>query len=227
MYGPNTCPSRLAVRYRVGGKQNPEQRRRELCDAAIALLAREGIKGVTHLKVDRKAGVADGTTSFYFRTSAALIRAAANRIADLDLADLTAATRSESADDGPSSAAGLARLVIRSGTGARLVRSKARYELVMPSSRDAALAEAFSRNQERFFELHRNVVAGLCPVGTDAAMIDEKAYVLMTFISGLMLALARGDRTIGSGEQLHDIITAIVAAPLPASHREGVAAVDG
>ncbi|WP_454232348.1 TetR/AcrR family transcriptional regulator [Mycolicibacterium fortuitum] len=76
----------------MAGKQNPEQRRRELCDAAITLLAREGIKGVTHLKVDRKAGVPDGTTSFYFRTSAALMRATANRIADLDLADLTAAT---------------------------------------------------------------------------------------------------------------------------------------
>lgn len=211
----------------MGGKQNPEQRRRELCDAAITLLARDGIKGVTHLKVDRKAGVADGTTSFYFRTSAALIRAAANRIADLDLADLTAATRSESDDDSASSAAGLARLVIRSGTGARLVRSKARYELVMPSSRDAALAEAFSHHQERFFELHRNVVLGLCPAGTDPALIDEKAYVLLTFISGLMLSVARGDRTISSPEALHDIITAIVAAAPATSHREGVAAVDG
>ncbi|MFN6544633.1 TetR/AcrR family transcriptional regulator [Mycolicibacterium nivoides] len=210
----------------MGGKQNPEQRRRELCDAAIALLAREGIKGVTHLKVDRKAGVADGTTSFYFRTSSALIRAAANRIADLDLADLTAATRSDNGDDGPSPAVGLARLVIRSGTGARLVRSKARYELVMPSSRDAGLAEAFSHNQQRFFELHRNVVVALCPSDTDPGLIDEKSYVLLTFISGLMLALARGDRTINSDEELHGIITAIVAAAPAASHREGVAAVD-
>lgn len=206
----------------MGGKQNPEQRRRELCDAAIALLAREGIKGVTHLKVDRKAGVPDGTTSFYFRTSAALVRAAANRIADLDLADLAAATGSGAHGD----VRGLARLVIRSGTGARLVRSKARYELVMPSSRDAGLAEAFSRNQERFLELHRNVVVGLCPADSDPALIDEKAYVLLTFISGLMLALARGDRTINSDDELHDIITAIVAAAPAASHREGVAAVD-
>ncbi|MUL83004.1 MULTISPECIES: TetR/AcrR family transcriptional regulator [unclassified Mycolicibacterium] len=210
----------------MGGKQNPELRRRELCDAAITLLAREGIKGVTHLKVDRKAAVPDGTTSFYFRTSSALIRAAANRIADLDLADLTAATRSEKGGDGPSSAAGLARLVIRSGTGARLVRSKARYELVMPSSRDAGLAEAFSHNQDRFFELHRNVVLGLCPADTDPALIDEKAYVLLTFISGLLLALARGDRTITSDEQLHDIITALVTAAPATSHREGIAAVD-
>ncbi|MCA4721327.1 TetR/AcrR family transcriptional regulator [Mycolicibacterium fortuitum] len=206
----------------MAGKQNPEQRRRELCDAAITLLAREGIKGVTHLKVDRKAGVPDGTTSFYFRTSAALMRATANRIADLDLADLTAATGSGAHGD----VRGLARLVIRSGTGARLVRSKARYELVMPSSRGANLAEAFSRNQERFLELHRNVVAGLCPADTDPALIDEKAYVLLTFISGLMLALARGDRTISSDEQLYGIITAIVAAAPAVSHREGIAAVD-
>ncbi|WKG03488.1 TetR/AcrR family transcriptional regulator [Mycolicibacterium sp. HK-90] len=210
----------------MAGKQNPEQRRRELCDAAITLLAREGIKGVTHLKVDRKAGVPDGTTSFYFRTSSALIRAAANRIADLDLADLTAAIGSGAHGDGPSAAAGLARLVIRSGTGARLVRSKARYELVMPSSRDSGLAEAFSHNQERFLELHRNVVAGLCPDGSDPALIDEKAYVLLTFISGLMLALARGDRTIDSAEQLLDIIVAVVAAAPATSHRERVAAVD-
>ncbi|OLT85638.1 TetR/AcrR family transcriptional regulator [Mycobacterium syngnathidarum] len=206
----------------MAGKQNPEQRRRELCDAAIALLAREGVKGVTHLKVDRKAGVPDGTTSFYFRTSSALMRAAANRIADLDLADLTAATGSGTRGD----VGGLARLVIRSGSGARLVRSKARFELAMPSGRDPGLAEAFSHNRQRLFELHRNVVVALCPADTDPGLIDEKAYVLLTFISGLMLALARGDRTINSCEQLRDIITAIVAAAPATSHREGVAAVD-
>ncbi|OMB97493.1 TetR family transcriptional regulator [Mycobacterium sp. NS-7484] len=208
----------------MGGKQNPEQRRRELCDAAITLLAREGIKGVTHLKVDRKTGMPDGTTSFYFRTSAALVRAVANRIADLDLADLTAATRTRRHGESP--AAGLARLVVQSGVGQRLVRSKARYELVMPASRDAALAEAFSHNQRRFFELHRDVVAALCPADTDPHLVDEKAYALLTFISGLMLALARGDRTINSAEQLQAIITSIVASVPAASHREGVAAVD-
>ncbi|MBU9767337.1 TetR family transcriptional regulator [Mycobacterium sp. TNTM28] len=210
----------------MAGKQNPELRRRELCDAAIVLLAREGIKGVTHLRVDRKAGVPDGTASFYFRTSSALVRAVANRIADLDLADLTAAIRATKCGAGPSPAAGLARLVIQSGTGARLVRSKARYELVMPASRDAGLAAAFSHNQQQFFELHRDVVLSLCPAGTDPVLIDEKSYALLTFISGLMLALARGDRTITSAGQLETIITSIVASVPAVSHREGVSAVD-
>ena len=59
-----------------------------MCDAAIQLLADDGAKGLSHLKVDRKAGVPDGTTSFYFRTRSALLRAVAERLAELDLASL-------------------------------------------------------------------------------------------------------------------------------------------
>src|ERR1700752_2816108 len=69
-------------------KPNPAERRRDLCDAAIQLLADDGAKGLSHLKVDRKAGVPDGTTSFYFRTRSALLRAVAERLAELDLATL-------------------------------------------------------------------------------------------------------------------------------------------
>ena len=66
-------------------KPNPTERRRDLCDAAIQLLAEDGAKGLSHLKVDRKADVPDGTTSFYFRTRSALLRAVAERLAELDL----------------------------------------------------------------------------------------------------------------------------------------------
>src|SRR5436305_15331233 len=69
-------------------KPNPTERRRDLCDAAIHLLAHDGAKGLSHLKVDRKAEVPDGTTSFYFRTRSALLRAVAERLAELDLASL-------------------------------------------------------------------------------------------------------------------------------------------
>lgn len=198
----------------MGRKQNPEQRRRELCDAAIRLLADDGIKGVSHLKVDRKAGVPDGTTSFYFRTSSALLRAVANRVADLDLADLAAATESPATTNGSGErggAAGLAALVMRSGRGERLTRSKARHELAMPSARDPGLAEAFFHNQQRFLELHRDVVLRLSPDDAEPALVDEKAFVLMMFISGLMIAIARGDRTIKSAEQLERIISSIVS----------------
>jgi hypothetical protein len=44
-------------------RRNAEQRRRDLCDAAIALLAAEGARGLTHLRVDRHAGFANSLLS--------------------------------------------------------------------------------------------------------------------------------------------------------------------
>jgi DNA-binding transcriptional regulator YbjK len=72
-------------------KPNAEERRRDLCDAAIELLAEDGARGLTHLRVDRRAGVADGTTSFYYQTRSALLRGATDRVVQLDVADFTAA----------------------------------------------------------------------------------------------------------------------------------------
>src|ERR1700758_5185142 len=95
-------------------KPNPAERRRDLCDTAIQLLADDGAKGLSHLKVDRKADVPDGTTSFYFRTRSALLRAVAERLVELDLAALQSVADQAGRDDG-ASASNLAKLVIQSG----------------------------------------------------------------------------------------------------------------
>lgn len=192
-------------------KPNPDQRRRELCDTAIRLLADDGVKGVSHLRVDRRAGVPDGTTSFYFRTRSALLQAVAVRVSELDLKDLTAATRS--ADDagtagGPS---GLATLVMRSATGVRLIRTKARYELALQAVRDPLLDEAFRSYSDQFHALITDVVLRLQHHGPDQALADQQAYVVMMFISGVMQALAGGDRRIRSAAELDALISGIVA----------------
>ena len=90
-------------------KPNAEERRRDLCDAAIELLAEDGARGLTHLRVDRRAGVADGSTSFYFQTRSALLRGATDRVVQLDVADFTAAmnqakaARGDKAESSPAS----------------------------------------------------------------------------------------------------------------------------
>lgn len=180
------------------------QRRRQLCDAAIQLLADDGVKGVTHRRVDRQVGLPDGTTSFYFRTRSALLYAVAARIAELDLAELTAATKQPS---------GLATLVIRSATGVRLTRTRARYELALQAHRDPVLAAALESNVERFSDLIRDAVLQLQPAGDEADhnLVAQRTYVLITFISGIMLAFARGDRTIKTAAHLNDVMSGIVA----------------
>ncbi len=61
-----------------------QDRRTELADAALAVVAAKGLKGLTHRAVDAQAGVAVGTTSNYFRSRAALIGAAVDRVEERD-----------------------------------------------------------------------------------------------------------------------------------------------
>lgn len=59
--------------------RNPE-RRAQLADAGLAVLAESGARGLTHRAVDTAAGLPTGTASNYFRTRDALLGALAERI---------------------------------------------------------------------------------------------------------------------------------------------------
>ncbi|MEU4625928.1 TetR family transcriptional regulator [Actinoplanes sp. NPDC023801] len=76
----------------------PADRFALLTDAAIDVLAEEGMRGLTHRAVDRRTGLPEGTTSAYFRTRKTLIEAVVRRIADLDRADLRAGQLPADAD---------------------------------------------------------------------------------------------------------------------------------
>jgi len=59
-----------------------DDRRRELADAGLAVLARDGARGLTHRAVDSEAGVPAGTASNYFRSRRALIAGLFARIGE-------------------------------------------------------------------------------------------------------------------------------------------------
>jgi DNA-binding transcriptional regulator YbjK len=63
-----------------------QQRRNELTDAAIEIVARLGLHGLSHRAVDEQADVPRGTTSNYFRSREALVVATVQRIVDLHFA---------------------------------------------------------------------------------------------------------------------------------------------
>jgi AcrR family transcriptional regulator len=65
----------------------PSARTRQVGDAAIAVLAEHGARGLTHRAVDQAAGLPPGTTSNYARTRAALLTLVLNRIDELDTAE--------------------------------------------------------------------------------------------------------------------------------------------
>ncbi len=198
-------------------KPNPTERRRDLCDAAIQLLAQDGAKGLSHLKVDRRAGVPDGTTSFYFRTRSALLRAVAERLAELDLATLQSV-----ADEGSDghrhhpSPSRLSQVVIQAGGEPQLSRTKARYELTMQATRDPALAAILQQATDGFTKLHREILVQLMPRGRELepAVVEDLSNITLTFINGLLLRFAHGDRIVDSPEQLDGILAAIATGIL-------------
>jgi DNA-binding transcriptional regulator YbjK len=211
-------------------KPNPAERRRDLCDAAIDLLAAEGAKGLSHLKVDRKAAVPDGTTSFYFRTRSALLRAVAERLAELDLERLQSVADNAGGRGNTRTPSLLSQVVIQAGTEPQLSWTKARYELTMQAARDPAMAAILQQATDAFTKLHREILVQLMPHGAelDSAVVEDLSNVTLTFINGLLLRFAHGDRIVDSPEQLDGILSAIAAGILKSPDKgrltDGVAA---
>ena len=185
------------------------------------MLAAEGAKGLSHPKVDRYAQVPNGSTSFYFRTRSALLRATAERLAELDLADLmSVANPNESGDSLTSGRASrLATMVMLSAEEPRLTRTKARFELLLQANRDPDLAEAFRHNSEMFTELHRREIMSRSDSSDDPdpKVLDEQTAATMSFVSGVHMSFIAGDRSITSAEQL-DVLLIGIADGVAAAH---------
>lgn len=85
----------------------PASRRPAIADAAITIIARDGLRSLTHRAVDRELELPAGSTSYYARTRRQLIQAVVHRLADRTRNDLQTAAPSASAPV-PSSVAELA-----------------------------------------------------------------------------------------------------------------------
>lgn len=123
-----------------------DARRQALADAGIAVLAREGSRGLTHRAVDAEAGVPVGTTSNYFRSREALVTGLFDRIgARLAPTPEDLAAR---ADEPPSRAlfAAYVRDVVRRLTTHREV-TLALYELRLEAARRPDLARSLGEWQ--------------------------------------------------------------------------------
>jgi DNA-binding transcriptional regulator YbjK len=194
-------------------KRNVEQRRRDLCDAAIELLAAEGARGVTHLRVDRHAGFSDGTTSFYFQTRAALLRAAIDRVIELDIADFKAALDAASSGQVDSLLAQLAEQALRTAVEPERTRARARFELMMIAARDPELGTVFDGFMDQFVAISEAAVEQVQPAKapTDRELIKEQAFAVVTFLGGFLFRLAYGLTHLDSAKSLERYLHSVIA----------------
>ena len=190
-------------------RRDGDERRRALCDAAIRVLAEQGSRGLTHGRVDRSAGVPDGTTSYYYRTRQALLRAVGQRVAEIDVANLQSVSDEPPTPDAPF--AHLARLTLEQAGGDGLALNRARHELLLGAARDPALADTTREFAARIDAMARDAIAQLQP-GTADPIRDAQAIAVTTFLAGVLTRLAAGDQSINDVERLARLLAAIAAA---------------
>jgi DNA-binding transcriptional regulator YbjK len=167
----------------VKARSNGQDRRVRIAEAALELLAREGARGLTHRAVDSELGLPAGSTSYYYSTRATLLLAAAQRLTELDMADIAAIR------DGRE---GVAELVERWLSPARRTRSMARLELLLSTARDPAF---------RFMRRARQGFVARASGGRTTAAARTSGTALVAMADGLVLHglvtgdLRRGDAT--------------------------------
>jgi DNA-binding transcriptional regulator YbjK len=152
-------------------------RKRQVGDAAIAVLAEHGARGLTHRAVDQTAGLPAGTTSNYARSRAALLTLALTRIAELDAAE---------AENGPGElsgaglADGLAVVLDRWITDPEARRRVlARFELALEATRRPELRAAYDEMGRAF---RAEAVRLLAASGSAAP--ERDAWTLIAWMEG-------------------------------------------
>ena len=185
------------------------ERRTLLADTALDVLADEGMRGLTHRAVDRRAGLPPGTTSAYFRTRAALLTALVFRLVQLDQRELESAaaalppprTAGELVD-------GMASLTRQRLTGEGRRRSLARHACAVESVRDPELREILVPRENAGRETVRRFLADH---GVRDA--DARTHTLLTCVDGLVF-----DRLVNGGEVPREALEGLVHAALRQAH---------
>ncbi|HVV20142.1 MAG TPA: TetR/AcrR family transcriptional regulator [Pseudonocardiaceae bacterium] len=162
-------------------------RRPLLADAAIAILARDGGRGLTHRAVDREAGVPEGTTKNYYPTRETILEAAANRMAELHRAAVDRLRETTPPGATPHQLRMLYPALIRRAVHGDPTQALAMFELYLEGVRRpairAALGAMATANAQAAVELHH--AAGVASDTTVTGILD--ACLLGVMVTQLAL----------------------------------------
>jgi AcrR family transcriptional regulator len=182
-----------------------QQRRNQLTDAGIEIVARCGLHGLSHRAVDEQANAPRGTTSNYFRSREALVAAVVQRVVDLHFA-LIAELREQHA--------GSVSDFLGDVVDHALTRFPERYlaflELALESARKPELRAEFDRIAGEAMKLTKEA-----HIGNSGEQSEQDIELLSVFYNGVLftsLAMPQALRKQTPGEitraMLHKILDA-------------------
>jgi len=177
--------------------------RRRALDAAVDLVGTEGIRALTHGRVDAAASLPPGSTSNHFRTRAALLAGVIDWIAESERAEggFPAPITTEQA------LTDMLTRVMEIEAGPRAARTRARYALFLEAVDDEAVTPL--RAQRRIFEEWvRSLLAQIG--GPEAA---ERAPLLMAACDGLLLHRITVDPDAGVDASIALAVASAVHGP--------------
>jgi AcrR family transcriptional regulator len=191
-------------------------RRRDLADAAIALLASSGVHGLTHRAAEQRAGLPPGTASNYFRSREALLIAAAERVAELHYADTDRAAQEYLETVAPRGTSPSEQVVdllawsLLAATTTYRERYLAVFELLFEAQRRPTLAAALAAMQETATRLTAALHARLgLPIPATAVP------TLIALYEGALFTLLAAPPELASEQSARTLAHAIVHGALP------------
>lgn len=178
--------------------------RERALEAAVALLGTEGVRALSHARVDHRAGLPAGSTSNWFRTRRALLGGVVDWIAESERADVdpTGMPHVASPSDLVESLCAMTELQ----TSRFAVRTRARYALFLELSGDPELAEPLLRQRQEFERWTESLVAA---AGIPDPVPATRA--LMALAEGLLLHRLTVDATLDIRPAIERAVRALAA----------------
>lgn len=189
-------------------------RRTLVTDAAIDVIAEDGLRGLTHRAVDAKAALPAGSASSCFRTRLALLGGVLDRLVELDEAVLERIPTTGWDRSSAEHRSQLTELLVELLTywlGPARSRTRARLELYLDAARRPALSDTLHTAHRRFLD---RTTAALRASGTPAP--EDTARLLITQLDGVLYdALARPFLDGDNPARLRRAVRALVDGALP------------
>ncbi len=177
-------------RQRSNERRSVGERREQLVDAAIEVLAAEGLTGTTTRAITDQAGLALGAFHYAFESKDALLRAVLDRRAEEMETALTTATRDiSSVQEVVDRLAEVAWTIVQGRRDLEI----AIYELTLHALRNPELAEVAAGKYDRYVEVVRDAISGVVELPDDNAAEEIARFLVATFDGLILQDLVHGD----------------------------------
>ncbi len=213
----------------AASRRSVEQRRVELIDAAVAVLAEDGLGRATTRAITDRAGLALGAFHYAFDSKDQLLEAVIDRVAATTTGRLQATLDEVAGGDEPTTASGATRVAgylrrfltrywdqLADTPGLQL----AQYELTVHALREPGMHGVAARQYDHYVDTLAAGIAQVHGAPRDDATDDLARFVVATLDGLLLQRLADGDADRSRRQLRHyvEAVEAVVTAHLDPEH---------